>query len=75
MKYSMEVVLPGYDAKAHLVIAHLQGYGWKDTLLIEARYFCGNIKNCFSKLHHRTTEYGYKSYRLRNDGTGAVDSM
>ena len=35
----MEVVLPGYDAWAHLVIAHLQGYGWKDTWLIEARYF------------------------------------
>ena len=24
--------------------------------------------------HPRTTEYGYKSYRLRNGGTGAVDS-
>ena len=24
--------------------------------------------------HPRTTEYGYKSYRLHNGGTGAVDS-
>ena len=29
-----------------------------------------------SSTHHhpRTTEYGYKSYRLQNGGTGAVDS-
>ena len=25
-------------------------------------------------IHPRTTKYGYKSYRLRNGGTGAVDS-
>ena len=24
--------------------------------------------------HPRTTEYGYKSYRLQNGGTGAIDS-
>ena len=29
----------------------------------------------FSSIYHpRTTEYGYKSYRLRNGGTGTVDS-
>ena len=47
-------------------------------LLLLLLLFCELLDNghigAIAAIHPRTTEYGYKSYRLQNGGTGAVDS-